>query len=257
MAARALDAQVKEVASQQEQYQPPLDTSADDDAQHAYPSPPAGEEPELELGPEPAVGTDPTVANAGLTELSSVEPPIHGAQVPEDTGPVIPQAVADTGAANEAAENHWEAKLSASAEGNEEWVEVPRDPAETETGVTATPAALTGTQSWADDHPEAAPASAPAPAPVPAAATETADRNDGFHEVHHFRGGRGRNGPHGDHRGGFRGRGGYRGGEGGGFRGRGGYRGDRGGEGGYRGRGRGGYRGRGRDGEPPRRGGDA
>ena len=139
----------------------------------------------------------------------------------------------DNGAANAVAEANWGSKLSQSVtSGPDGWVEVPRDPAETETGLDATPGAFTGTQSWAEDVPtEAVPV-------TPAANTN----NDGFHEVHHNRG-RGRS--HGEYRGGNRGRGGFRGDRGeGGYRGRGGYRGDRGGEG-YRGRGRGG-RGRGR-----------
>lgn len=146
--------------------------------------------------------------------------------------PSVPQqSTIDAGAANEAAETHWDGKLSASAETTEEWVQVPRDPAETDTGVAATPAAATGTQSWADDHPESAPVSSEP------ATTAGAGRGDGFHEVHHSRGGRGR--------GGYRARGDF-----GGYRGR-GFRGDRGS------RGRGGYRGRGRDGDNQRRGGEA
>lgn len=124
-------------------------------------------------------------------------------------------------------------KQPTSTEQND-WVEIPRDPAETDTGNAATPAAMTSTQSWAEDVPaETPPAYAQPPAGAP----------DGFHEVQH-RGGRGR-GPQGEHRGGTRGGRGFRGdrGEGGG-RGRGGYRGDRGGgDGERRGRGRGGFRG--------------
>lgn len=109
---------------------------------------------------------------------------------------------------------------------------VPRDPAETETGLAATPAAPGNTQSWADDHPEPA-------AEAPAAAIQA--EGDGFQAVHRHRG-------RGDREGGFHGRGG-RGGERGGYRGRGGFRGE------GRGRGRGGERGayRGRGG--PRRSG--
>ena len=121
---------------------------------------------------------------------------------------------------------------------------VPQDPAETESP--AVPAPNNNTQSWADDTPEPV---APEPAaPEPAApelaapvtapvATPAANGNDGFHEVHHGRGGRGRGGFQGEGRGGYRGRGGPRG-EGRGRSGRG-----RGGDGSYRPRGRGGYRG--------------
>jgi hypothetical protein len=55
--------------------------------------------------------------------------------------------------ANAAAEANWDTNNDLSA--SQEWVEVPRDAAETDTGVTATPAANTNTQSWADDQPEA------------------------------------------------------------------------------------------------------
>lgn len=57
--------------------------------------------------------------------------------------------------ANAAAEANWDNNNDLSA--SQEWVEVPRDTAETDTGVTATPAANTNTQSWADDQPEVPP----------------------------------------------------------------------------------------------------
>jgi len=103
---------------------------------------------------------------------------------------------------------------------SQEWVEVPREAAETETGFNATPAAPANTQSWADDQPENPP-EVPAPA----------DPNDGFHQVQRHRG-------RGNH-------------EGGGYRGRGGPR----GRGPYRGEGRGRGRGSGRGGGGGYRGG--
>jgi len=54
--------------------------------------------------------------------------------------------------ANAAAEANWDQNNDLSA--SQEWVEVPRDAAETETGIAATPAAPANTQSWADDQPE-------------------------------------------------------------------------------------------------------
>ena len=132
--------------------------------------------------------------------------------------------------------------------GAEGWVEVPRDPTETDTGVQATPAATHGTQSWADEVQADPTQGMPEPE-----YTKPPVNGDGFSEVHRNRGGRGRGGQ-GEPRGRGRG-GGYRGDRGdGGGRGRSGYRNDRrGGEGGERGRGRGGgfrgdrggYRGRG------------
>ena len=179
---------------------------------------------------------DATLTNAGMTELDDGPmASLNGGDHSKESTAAPDASTVDTGAANAVAEANWEAKLSQSqsvTSGPDAWVEVPRDPAETETGLDATPAAFTSTQSWAEDVPtEGAPA-------TPATSNTN---NDGFHEVHHNRG-RGRS--HGEHRGGNRGRGGYRGDRGEGYRGRGGYRSDRGGEG-YRGRGRG-PRGRGR-----------
>lgn len=110
------------------------------------------------------------------------------------------------GGANAAAEANWDPSADMSA--SQEWVEVPRDAAETETGVTATPAAPSNVQSWADETQETPGAAQP---------------NEGFQEVKRTAPNRGT----GNFRGNRGGRGEYRGGRG------------RGGEG-YRGRGRGG-----------------
>lgn len=183
------------------------------------------------------MGTDPTVAHAGLTELNgdaavgTVEPTtrVEASDVP--TASTI-----DMGAANSAGASNWDPKASMSADsGAEGWVEVPRDPTETDTGTQATPAATHGTQSWADEVQADPMQGMPEPE-----YTKPPVNGDGFSEVHRNRGGRGR-GSQGEQRGRGRG-GGFRGdrGEGGG-RGRNGYRNDRrGGEGGERGRGRGG-----------------
>ena len=184
--------------------------------------------------PTAAIGTDPTVANAGLTEMDAQPGDMtNGFSNHVDTPSVPTASNIDAGAANMAGGNNWDAK--ATTPGGEDWVQVDRDPTETDTGTNATPAAMTSTQSWAEDVPTEA--SAP-----PAYESGV---GDGFREVQHHRGGRGRGG---DHRGGERrGRGGFRGDRERGGRGRGGFRGDRGGgEGGHRGRGRGdGYRSRG------------
>ncbi|KAK4696601.1 hypothetical protein P7C71_g1352, partial [Lecanoromycetidae sp. Uapishka_2] len=178
-------------------------------------------------------GTDPTVAHAGLTEIDNPqEPATNGVSSHVDTPNVPDASNIDAGAANAAAGTNWDAKQSVTGE---DWVEVARDPTETETGNTATPAAMTNnTQSWADQVDQM---------PPPAYTQVPTEGGDGFHEVQHHRGGRGRGGQ-GEHRGGRGGRGGFRGSEGGG-RGRGGHRGDRGGaaDGERRGRGRGGNRG--------------
>jgi hypothetical protein len=56
------------------------------------------------------------------------------------------------GAANAAAEANWDTQNDLSQ--SQEWVEVPRDSTETDTGITATPAAPSNVQSWADDQPD-------------------------------------------------------------------------------------------------------
>ncbi|KAF1966849.1 hypothetical protein BU23DRAFT_559875 [Bimuria novae-zelandiae CBS 107.79] len=166
-----------------------------------------------------AISTDPTVANAGLTEIDTATGAVNrGAEVDTPSAPAASSIGA--GAANDAG-GDWDKPTSGSDDPLAESFEiVPRDPAETETP--AAPAAVNLTQSWADDTPDAA-----------SAAPAAANTSDGFHEVvHHGRGGRGRGG------GGFGGRG--RGGPRGDFRGRG--RG-RGRGDGFRGAPRGGFRG--------------
>lgn len=53
---------------------------------------------------------------------------------------------------NPAAEANWDNTNDLST--SQEWVEIPRDATETDTGLTATPAAPSNVQSWADDHPD-------------------------------------------------------------------------------------------------------
>ncbi|KAF7508091.1 hypothetical protein GJ744_009673 [Endocarpon pusillum] len=187
------------------------------------------------------VTTDPTIANAGMTELQDTityqatdEPAVADTMVPPE------QSSITANAANAVAERSWDpqASMTSDSPSGEGWVEVPRDPAETETGVAATPAAVHNSTSWAEE------------VNADAAADEKPTReNDGFEQVvHHQNRGRGR-GHWGEFRG--RGRGGDQRGRGrgdgdrrGGGRGRG-----RGGEGGFRGGNRGG---RGRDGSGPK-----
>ncbi|KAL1636926.1 hypothetical protein SLS56_001023 [Neofusicoccum ribis] len=171
------------------------------------------------------VGTDPTIAHAGLTELDATAPTANGDPAAESSA--VPSASVDDTAANAAGADQWDTKVPGSDDPLAESFEmVPRDPTETEAVHEPAPAA--STQSWAEDTSTAAAAVAAEPAPAP--------NGDGFQEVPTTRGGRGRGNYQGERRGGFRGRGGLRG-EG---RGRGGFRGE--------GRGRGGFRGgRGRD----------
>ena len=195
----------------------------------------------------PPLATDPPIPDAEPTETEAETQPItNGVSGHVETSTNPDGDGLDVGAVNAAAETNWEATLSASAgSGPEGWVDVPRDPTETDTGTGATPAAVTTTQSWAEDVPPEQNVTVNPSAPVPT------NGNDGFHEVHHNRG-RGRGGFQGEYRG-NRGRGSFRGDRGGegGYRARGGYRGDRGGEGGYRPRGRNGPRGQRGRGEVP------
>jgi hypothetical protein len=164
------------------------------------------------------VGTDPTVANASATEIEAGDAvaQVSSTSVEGVTNGIANASVSDD-AANAVAESHWDNANDMSE--SQEWVDVkvPRDPTETETGLTATPAAASNTQSWADEQPDPVPEPAPAPAP--------ADPNEGFHQVNHRQ-------RRPEREGSFRGRGGR-----GEHRGRGGHRGD------GRGRGRGHHRG--------------
>ena len=222
---KCTDKQVRDLAFEYTPYA--AEEAWAEEVAQSEPVPPAADESSI------PVGTDPTIAHAGLTELdTTIEPTSNGVPDPVD-GPNVPDASSiDAGAANAAAETSWDVKLSGSgASAGDDWVEVaPRDLAETDTGSAATPAAITNTQSWAEESEQM---------PPPAYTQTPANGGDGFHEVHHNRGGRGRGGPQGENRGSNRGGRGFRGGDGPG-RGRGGHRGDRGGGGG---RGRGGFRG--------------
>lgn len=179
---------------------------------------------------EPVPESDPTLANAGLTELQDPSVVVQASQAngaveaaashPEQFS-AAPSQTSIGDAANQLAENTWDPQgstsLSASATADG-WVEVPRDPQETETGIDATTASAHATNSWAEDVPSAAPTSAN-------------EANDGFEQVVHHqrqnstrggRGGRGRGrgdnfrgrGGRGEFRGRARGRGDFRGGRG-------------------------------------------
>jgi hypothetical protein len=160
------------------------------------------------------VGTDPTVAHASATEIAAGDASAVPEAAPTPSSNGLGNANVAGDAANAVAEGHWDNANDMSI--SQEWVDVkvPRDPAETETGLNATPAVAANTQSWADDQPDHVPE---------AQGAAPADPNDGFHQVQRNRGRNEREG--GSWRG--RGRGDFQG------RGRGGHRGD------GRGRGRG------------------
>ncbi|KAI0116259.1 hypothetical protein GGR51DRAFT_500814 [Nemania sp. FL0031] len=121
--------------------------------------------------------TDQTVVHAGLTEIDatgSTEPLTNGHTEPATATGVPPNAGVADDAANKAAESEWDANNGVSSTITQEgWVEIARDPAETETGLAATPAAAGNVQSWADDQPEN----------PPEQVATTAEANDGFHQV--------------------------------------------------------------------------
>ncbi|TDZ39662.1 hypothetical protein C8035_v005453 [Colletotrichum spinosum] len=171
--------------------------------------------------PEPV--TDPTVANATVNEIEAGEDVAvtNGHTEQQIESPA--NANISSGIGN-AAGDKWDQgnDNSLSLSESQEWVSVPRDVNETETGAEVTPAAVSNTQSWADDQPEQPEVQPEAPAPAAAA-----EPNDGFHQVQSRRGRgdrEGGSGHRGRGRGEWRGRGGHRG-EGRGGRGRGGQRG--------------------------------
>jgi len=172
---------------------------------------------------EESTATDPTIANAGMTELEDTTTiPAHTSEdvsADADLQSAAPGQTSTTDeAANAVAETSWNPEASMTTENTqtgEDWVQVPRDPAETETP--HAPAMQQSTSNWADEAGAAA-------EEKDTAATST---NDGFSEVRRERGGRGRGGNRGgrgsDGRGRGRGRGDFKG------RGRGGRGGPRGG----------------------------
>lgn len=192
-------------------------------------------EQSAETPPAKETSSDPTILNAGLTELEDFAITTNGETTVNESGPVTDVASIDSGAANEVAEAHWDLKLTQSIVSGPdgfEMIDHPSNAAVHQNGVNPATAPATGTSSWAEDVPTDVPV---IPSATPA--------DDGFHEVSHHRAARGR-GSHG-------GQGEWRGSRGG--RGRGDGRGRSGSRGDGRGRGRGGPhrgdRGRGR-GEP-------
>ncbi|KAK7515199.1 uncharacterized protein IWZ02DRAFT_59287 [Phyllosticta citriasiana] len=173
-----------------------------------------------------SAATDPTVAHAGLTELDASVAATNGDSHNESTAPAA-TSVEDS-SANAAGAEQWDSKVPVADDPLTESFEmVPRNPSETEAIHQPAPAA--STQSWAEDTP----ALSATETPAPVTSATPAPNGEGFQEVAHSRGGRGRGGFQGE-----RGRGGYRGrGQG---RGRGGnfHRGDRGRNGFRGGRGR-------------------
>lgn len=187
-----------------------------------------GEQNEAQNDAETVPGqltSDPTIANAGLTELEDtatlVSATTENATVADPLAQVPEQASTTAEAANPVAESSWTGEASMTTENTQgdDWVQVPRDPAETETAAFA-PAPQQSTTNWADEAGAAA---------EEQGIVQPISENDGFSEVRRERGGRARGGRGSgrgfEGRGRGRGRGEHRGHRGGGGRGRGGPRG--------------------------------
>ena len=155
--------------------------------------------------PPSDMASDSTVAHAGLTELddaSAIQAEASNTETAADSSiiAVVPEQTSTGEEAANAVAEGWDPQTSMvtdTSANNDEWVQVPRDPAETDTGLTATPAAAAQTSnSWAEE----------VGAAVTNAEEKPATENDGFEQVRRERGrGRGGNGRGG--RGDFRGRG--------------------------------------------------
>ena len=108
-----------------------------------------------------APSSDPTMLHATVTETAADDAGLvngHTQEPGSNTGGP-PNTDVTSDAANPAAESQWDAgnDMGMSMSMSQEWVSVPRDPAETETGLEATPAGSQNPQSWADEQPEAVP----------------------------------------------------------------------------------------------------
>lgn len=117
---------------------------------------PAEETPEETT--ELAAVSDPTLANAGLTELQDapVGAELQDASTTPQADQVAPPAqtlISD--AANQVAEAAYNPTTLESSATTDGWVEVPRDPAETETGLQATPAKVNNNTVPAEGTPAA------------------------------------------------------------------------------------------------------
>lgn len=136
-------------------------------AAHSAPLYQTAAEAETETEPVEAaetVQTDPTVANAGLTEIDAgTDNALTNGDADEPAAESsIPNADVGDAAANAAAENQWDTGNDLAA--SQEWVQVqappetlPTEGAPAVPDVAAAAPAAANTASWADDHPETTP----------------------------------------------------------------------------------------------------
>lgn len=136
-------------------------------AAHSAPLYQTAAEAEVETEPietAETVQTDPTIANAGLTEIDAGTDNAltngHSDEAAVDS--TIPNADVGDAAANAAGENQWDTGNDLAA--SQEWVEVqappetlPTEDAPAVPVVAAAAPAAANTASWADDHPETTP----------------------------------------------------------------------------------------------------
>ncbi|TIC97000.1 hypothetical protein CH35J_007663 [Colletotrichum higginsianum] len=121
-------------------------------ASKAYKSPYEEVTTEAETAAAVEVVTDPTIANATVNEIEAENTAVVNGQ--NEQASETPSNANITSGSGNAAGEKWDQATDNNMSLSQEWVSVPRDPAETETGVDATPAAVSNTQSWADDQPD-------------------------------------------------------------------------------------------------------
>lgn len=132
-----------------------LDSNVRDLAQSHKASPSNEDVPETTASVH-EVAMDPTVTHASASDIAAGDTTeVNGVPPDPATNGISNSEVSN--AANHIGESRWDSNNDTSL--SQEWVDVniPRDPAETETGLAATPAAAANKQSWADDTVDIAP----------------------------------------------------------------------------------------------------
>ncbi|CAI7603386.1 unnamed protein product [Penicillium pancosmium] len=105
-----------------------------------------------ELATETTPASDPTLANAGLTELQDTSVRAEAAaqeNLPTSDQVAPPSQTLVSEAGNAVAETSYNGNSMTSSATTDGWVNVPRDPAETDTGLQATPANTENTEAEA------------------------------------------------------------------------------------------------------------
>lgn len=105
-----------------------------------------------ELATETTPASDPTLANAGLTELQDTSVRAEAAaqeNLPTSDQIAPPSQTLVSGAGNAVAETSYNGNSMTSSATTDGWVNIPRDPAETDTGLQATPANTENTEAEA------------------------------------------------------------------------------------------------------------